>query len=177
MFYASRGPPCHPRTRGLPPIVLQADVLPGLRCDHSAMIPKKDQARERCRVVAADRRTSNEEGLNDCTRLRRRHRDALPERKPSDTGGGAVQDAERLRYVEDNQARLQGLRYTPYGAAMVLTCVLNASFDSPESFFDVDLARDRSYRPDAGRDGSIGPRGFLVPTSFRAGRRAGTTRC
>ena len=55
-----------------------------------------------------------------------------------------MQDAERLRYVEDNQVRLQGLRYAPYGAMIVLMCLPNAFFGRPESFFDFNLLRDSS---------------------------------
>ena len=55
-----------------------------------------------------------------------------------------MQDAERLRYVEENQVRLQGLRYAPYGAIIVLMSLLNASVGSPESFFDFNLLRDGS---------------------------------
>lgn len=55
-----------------------------------------------------------------------------------------MQDAERLRYVEDNQVRLQGLRYAPYGAMIVLMSLLNAFVGSPESFFDFNLLRDGS---------------------------------
>lgn len=55
-----------------------------------------------------------------------------------------MQDAERSRYVEDNQVRLQGLRYAPYGAMIVLMCLLSASTGRPEGFFDVNLLRDGS---------------------------------
>ena len=54
-----------------------------------------------------------------------------------------MEDVERVRYVTRNFEQLQGLRYAPYGLAMVLFGFMSFLWFAPSSgFFDVRLVDD-----------------------------------